>query len=78
MGMRDHILELAQERATLAAAIEDLETVAGSGTWTEQRACKSALHQARRRYHFLEQSFQNATATLSDKELAAIGVRRAA
>lgn len=72
------IQKIAQNRADLSALIEYLEGVSPEGDWEERRTHERALKKAKRLYHFAEAEFSNATATLSDKELAAIGVRRAA
>lgn len=74
----NHILRIAQHRADLAAAVEYLEGMVQDGDVEEQKAHASAVRSARRAYHFAEQQFQSATSTLSDRELASLGIQRAA
>ena len=72
--MSDHILRAAQHRADLLASIEYLEGMMPRGDHEEQRAHASALHRARRAYHYAELQYQSATATLSDGEMKALSL----
>lgn len=73
-----HIYRKARERARLSAIVEHLEGMPESTDDTEKRAHAKALAQARRMYAYAEASFQQATSTYSDEELAALGLMRAA
>lgn len=72
------IQKISQNRLDLLALVEYLEGMSPKGDWEERRTHERALKKAKRLYHFAEAEFSNAISTLSDKELAAIGVRRAA
>jgi len=73
-----HIYRKARERARLLAIVEHLEGMPESTDDVEKRAHAKALAKARRMYQFAEASFQQATSTYSDDELAAFGLQRAA
>lgn len=72
------IQKLAQNRADLSALVEYLQGMSPIGDWEERRALESALKRAKRLYHFAEVEFRNATCTLTDKELASLGLARIA
>lgn len=72
--MNDHILRVTQHRADLLASIEYLEGMTPKGDPEEMKAHASALVRARRAYHYAEQEYNNATATLSDRELELLGL----
>ncbi len=73
-----HIYRKARERARLSALVEHLEGMPESTYPDEKRAHATALAQAKRMYAYAEASFQQATSTYSDEELAAFGIQRIA